>query len=42
MLEFTQFVTFKELSEKPKFLKILAEAYEAGDFLKIFLKFWGF
>ena len=39
MLKFTQFVTFKELWEKSAFLKIAAEAFEAEDFLNIFLSF---
>ena len=34
-------VTFKELLEKSAFLKIAAQASEAGDFLNIFLRFWG-
>ena len=34
------FVTFKEL-QKNQFLKIAAQASEAGDFLNIFLRFWG-
>ena len=29
------FVTFKELQEKPAFLKIAAQAFEARDFLNI-------
>ena len=36
------FVTFKELLGKLAILKIAAQAFEAGDFPKIFLKFWGF
>ena len=36
------FVTFKELQQKSAFLKIKAQAFEAGDFLSIFLRFWGF
>ena len=28
--------------EKSAFLKIAAQAFEAGDFLNIFLRFWGF
>ena len=32
-------VAFKELHEKSAFLKIAAQAFEAGDFLNIFLKF---
>ena len=45
MIKFTNllsFVTFKELQEKSAFLKIAAQAFEAGDFLNIFLRFWGF
>ena len=36
------FVTFKELQEKSAFLKIAAQAFEAGDFLNIFFRFFGF
>ena len=36
------FVTFKGLSEKSAFLKTAAQAFEAGDFLNIFIRFWGF
>ena len=36
------FVTFKELSEKSFILKIVAQGFEAGDFLNIFLWFLGF
>ena len=36
------FVTFKEVSEKSLLLKIAAQAFEAGDFLNIFLRFLGF
>ena len=36
------FVTFKELKEKLVFTKITAQAFEAGNFLNIFLRFWGF
>ena len=35
------FVTFKELYEISVFLKIIAQEFEAGDFLNIFLMFWG-
>ena len=35
------FVTFKELLEKSAFLKITAQAFVAGDFLNILLRFWG-
>ena len=34
------FVTFKELLEKSAFLKITAQAFEAGDVLNILLRFW--
>ena len=33
------FVTFKELQEKSAFLKIAAHAFEARNFLNIYLKF---
>ena len=33
MLRFTQFVTFKEVLRKSAFLKITAQAFEAGIFL---------
>ena len=38
------FVTFREcfICEKLVFLKIAAEAFEAGDFLNNFLRFLGF
>ena len=36
------FVIFKELQEKSAFLKIAAQAFEAGDFLNIFFRFLGF
>ena len=36
------FVTFKELKNQSAFLKIVDQAFEAGDFLNIFLKFRGF
>ena len=46
MLKFSQFCkfysTFKDLLEKSTFLKIAAEAFEAGDFLNIFWGFLGF
>ena len=35
-------VTFKELKNQSAFLKIVDQAFEAGDFLNIFLKFRGF
>ena len=34
--------TFKELLEKLVLLKIATQTFEAGDFLSIFLRFWGF
>ena len=43
MLKFTHICNFKELWEKLAFLKIAAlQAFEAGDFLHIFLRFWDF
>ena len=36
------FVTFKKLKEKSAFLKIAAQASEAGDFLKVFRKVFRF
>ena len=42
MLKFNNFVTFKELYEKSAFLKRGAQAFEAEDFLNIFLRFSGF
>ena len=36
------FVTFKEAQEKSAFLTIAAQAFVAGDFLNIFLRFGGF
>ena len=36
------FVTFKELKNQSAFLKIVDQAFEAGDCLNIFLKFRGF
>ena len=41
-LNLLNFVTFKGLKEKSAFLKIAAQASEAGDFLDIFLRFLGF
>ena len=35
-------VIFKELQEKSVFLKIAAQAFEAGDFLNIFVKVLAF
>ena len=35
-------MTFKELKQKSAFLKIAAPAFEAVDFLNIFLRFWSF
>ena len=42
MLKFAHFLTFKELQEKSEFSKIATQAFEAGDFLNIFVRFWGF
>ena len=42
MLNFTSFVTYKGHLEKSAFLKIAAQAVEAGNFLNIFLRFLGF
>ena len=42
MLKCFNFVTFKELKEVLMFLKIADQAFEAGDFLNIFLRFWAF
>ena len=42
MLKCFNFVTFKELKEVLMFLKIADQAFEAGDFLNIFLRFLGF
>ena len=36
------FVTFKELSEKPAFSEIAVQAFEAGKFLNISLRFSSF
>ena len=41
MLKCTNFATPKELKEKLAFLKSVAQAFEAGDFLSILLRFWG-
>ena len=40
MLKCTNFATPKELKEKLAFLKSVAQAFEAGDFLSILLRFW--
>ena len=42
MLKLNQFVTFKEHWEKSAFLKIVAQVFDAEDFLHIFLRFWSF
>ena len=42
MLKCFNFVTFKELKEVLMFLKIADQAFEAGDFLNIFYKVFGF
>ena len=39
MQNFNRFVLFKELYEKPAFLKIEAKTFDAGDFLNIFVRF---
>ena len=36
------FVTLKQLDEKSAFLKTAAQQFDAGDFLNIFLRIWGF
>ena len=36
------FVTFKELQKKLASFEIAAQAFKAGDFLNILLRFWGF
>ena len=41
MLKLTQFCNFQRALGKTGFLKITAEAFEAGDFLNIFLRFQG-
>ena len=42
MLKFTPFSNFEELYEKSVLLKIAGQAFEAGDFINIFLSVWGF
>ena len=42
MLKFTELYQFKGLYKKSVLLKIAAQAFEAGNFLSIFLRFWGF
>ena len=44
VLKSTQFciATFKKFQEKSASLKNAAQAFETGDFLNIFLNFWGF
>ena len=44
MLKVTQFCNFFQFWALGKitFSKIAAQAFEAGDFLKLFLGFWGF
>ena len=41
MLKFTQFSNFKRFM-KISILQIAAQAFEAEDSFKIFLRFWGF
>ena len=38
MLNLLNFVTFKELLEKSAFLNIAAQAFQAEDFINIFLR----
>ena len=40
MVNLPDCATFKELYQKSAFLKIEGRAFEAGDFLNIFLRFW--
>ena len=40
--DLTNFVTSKELQEKSAFLKIATQVFEAGNFVNIVLRFWGF
>ena len=42
MVKFTEFCPFKELQQKSALLKIEGQAFEAGDFLNIFLGFYWF
>ena len=42
MLQFTQFCNFYKALKKATFLKIAAQAFEAGNFHNIFLRLGGF
>ena len=42
MLKVTHLVNFIKFQEKSAFLTITAQAFEDGDFLDTFLKFWVF
>ena len=42
MLKFTQLCNFKELRKNQPFFEIAAQAFKAGNFLNIFLRFLGF
>ena len=42
MLKFAQFCYFYRAITKTSILRIAAKAFEAGDFLNIFLRFSGF
>ena len=42
MLKYAQFCYFYRALRKTNILRIAAKAFEAGDFLNIFLRFLGF
>ena len=42
MLKSAQYFYFYRALRKTSVLKTAAKAFEAGDFLNIFLRFWGF
>ena len=42
MLKYAQLCYFYRALRKTSILRIAAEAFEAGDFLNHFLRFWGF
>ena len=42
MLKYAQFCYFYRALRKTSILRIAAKAFEAGDFLNIFLRVWGF
>ena len=42
MLKYAQFCYFYRALRKTSVLKLAAKAFEAGNFLNIFLGFWGF